>query len=583
MGFDLRKVLSDDKHYSVFICVACQELVTLPNPLVFEGGVACQECCSLDLTCDALPGQVGSQLQEAQPLAYRLLEQVQVMNLSDNWSGDYGLLTSHLNGENGQRWNTSSSSINFTPSPKSRDAAPNLVQRTKSDENQLQLHKDEVIVSPSKNMEDLLSPQRQRKLLEKAEKLKKQANAKFNKGDLVHSRDLYTEGITLVAGLEHNHAELAAHMYSNRAVTYFREKRFDQCVEDCNQAISLLPKYEKSWIRKWRALMAQGNAELAHSSLTKGLEAIPDSKRIAAELDSSRREMQLLSQAQEFLRLGDYSQTRELLEKHETDNIQLLHCLAQAHVGLGRTEAAIEVITKALRVNPTHVDGLALRGHALYLSGDVAKGLHILQETFNRDKSNTKLEARLQSSQATHTALTKARAAVKRGKYESATDYFTKAMQTSGPIPTRCPLFEILRLERAEAYLLSRQFVQALKDCQEVLLIHDQNATAWTTRAEILVALGKTKEAHNELSQIKRTWGVNNENIHESFRRVDYQVRIMDADDQLSAFVNELQQGNTAVLNVTMNIPTPEKKSSSPRRNGRNKRTPSRTGSNAKR
>jgi hypothetical protein len=44
-----------------------------------------------------------------------------------------------------------------------------------------------------------------------------------------------------------------AHMHSNRGVTYFREKEFDVCIDDCEKAIKYAPDYDKSWVRLWRA------------------------------------------------------------------------------------------------------------------------------------------------------------------------------------------------------------------------------------------------------------------------------------------------------------------------------------------
>jgi hypothetical protein len=104
-------------------------------------------------------------------------------------------------------------------------------------------------------------------LIARAEKLKKQANAKFNKGDFTSARTLYTLGIQIMAKLEHRlgpkEAEMLSNMHSNRAVTFFREKNFIECMQDCEVAIQYDPYYEKSWIRKWRALMALGKFQTA--------------------------------------------------------------------------------------------------------------------------------------------------------------------------------------------------------------------------------------------------------------------------------------------------------------------------------
>jgi hypothetical protein len=104
--------------------------------------------------------------------------------------------------------------------------------------------------------------QRMKQSQQQQQKLKKQANAKFNKGDFTAARTLYTLGIQIMAKLDHRlgpkEAEMLSSMHSNRALTFFREKNFISCMQDCEVAIQYNPYYEKSWIRKWRALMALG-------------------------------------------------------------------------------------------------------------------------------------------------------------------------------------------------------------------------------------------------------------------------------------------------------------------------------------
>jgi hypothetical protein len=67
-------------------------------------------------------------------------------------------------------------------------------------------------------------------LIVRAEKLKKQANAKFNNGDFTAARTLYTLGIQSMAKLEHRfgpkEAEMLSNRHSNRAVTFFGENNF---------------------------------------------------------------------------------------------------------------------------------------------------------------------------------------------------------------------------------------------------------------------------------------------------------------------------------------------------------------------
>ena len=70
-----------------------------------------------------------------------------------------------------------------------------------------------------------------------------------------------------------------------------------------------------------------------------------------------------------------------------------------------------------------------------------------------------------------------------------------KPAKECGAISEKTILYGMLRSERAEAWMLEDKYLEALKDCQEVINAQRENAAAWTVRAEVLIALGKADEA----------------------------------------------------------------------------------------
>lgn len=387
-----------------------------------------------------------------------------------------------------------------------------------------------------------------RKIFEKAEKLKKQANAKFNKGDFAASLTLYTEGISVMSAVKAisvEERELLSNMYSNRAVTFFREKKFEQCIEDCDKALVFVPTYDKSWIRKWRALMALGNISAAHECLEAASKAVPDSQRIREELEKCQGDKNLLEDIDRMCEKGDFQKAGDLLKPYSrnTDNIGLLLAAARVDAGLGFTDLAMEKVNKALRFVPMHTEGLEIRGHILFLTGETEKGAHLLQESYVRNKDKKSVRIDLIRCQKTHSAVTKGRSCVKRGRYYEAVDHFSTAIKESGDVPAKAPLYGILRTERAEAFLLSKCYQEALKDCDDVLMAQTENAGACSVRAEILISMGKAEEAKTELERIRSTWGSDNPTIDEAYRRVDFELRVLKADNDLMTFVDDLENG----------------------------------------
>jgi tetratricopeptide (TPR) repeat protein len=390
-----------------------------------------------------------------------------------------------------------------------------------------------------------------RKVFDKAERYKKQANAKFNKGDFSTARALYSAGIAVMesmAVVSQDERELLSGMHSNRGVTFFREKDFPCCIEDCEKAITYDPTYDKSWIRRWRAHMALGDFDGAHQCLVTANRLIPDSKKIQEELMNSKADKDLLAIARQSLAKKDYEQIREVLRPHAlaSENITLLFLAAKADAYLGHTESALEKINKALRFNPMHAEGLELRGHTLFLAGDTEKGAHLLQEALNINKDNKLISKELSRCQKTHTSFQKGRACVKRGRYAEAVDHFTQAMKDSGTLPSKTPLFSALRVERAEAYLFCNKYVDACKDCQEVITSQPEHATAWSVRGDILLALGEAEQARRELKTIKKTWGFDNPTIGEAYKRIDFELRVQKADKELGTFLVALESGQAS-------------------------------------
>eukprot|EP00980_Cylindrotheca_fusiformis_P027339 scaffold20012_cov179-Cylindrotheca_fusiformis.AAC.7 len=221
--------------------------------------------------------------------------------------------------------------------------------------------------------------------LERAEKLKKQANAKLNKGDVAGARQLYGEGLDCLP-LNPDTATarvLAASLYANRAVTYFREKKFDATVIDCDKSLDLDSKHEKSYIRKWRALMALGRFDDAHKCLENAIRELPDSRRLAEELEAAGEQKGLLANVNELIDDGEYEEARNrLLPLVKTsDNVSLWLAAARAETYLGLTDSALERVNKVLMFNPTHLEGMQVRGYALFLAGEMEQGIAILKQS----------------------------------------------------------------------------------------------------------------------------------------------------------------------------------------------------------
>ncbi len=383
---------------------------------------------------------------------------------------------------------------------------------------------------------------------ERADKLKKQANAKLNKGDIAGARVLYGEGLACMPpGGEKTPEgrELAANLYANRAVTYFREKKFRETVNDCNKAVEFDPKHEKSYIRKWRALMALGAFDDALRCLESALKELPDSERLNEELTNAAEERELLNSVNRMIENKDYQQAHDILEDivKNSDNVTLWLASARADSCLGNTESALDRVEKVLMFNPKHAEALRVRGFATFLSGDMEHGVNLLKESLEGDieeMENRMASSMLQGCQQRMNTFHKGQARVKRGRYSEAVELFTTVMKEGSEninIPRHAPLYGILLTERAEANLLSDQHEAALADCAEAISLKQDNLAAWTVKIEVYYNLGRLQEARDELAVARKTWGARNETIEDAYKKTDFELRLRRVDNELRFLV----------------------------------------------
>jgi tetratricopeptide (TPR) repeat protein len=662
-GFDARQIVSHEKHFSPFVCGICIGLVSLDcvvatccshpycrkclERVVKECSEQQRQCrcpgCQTDLHSNGdedspTPAEfmlLASDfvnvrpLHESQPLAYRVLCQVQVRCASQSsegcsWVGDYekylshaishtaagclspagkrrnrlrtvaadsshrgnGLIETHHSSEkesirklrcslNESEHNQSLGKLQSPETESSdtklrlstNDSSPTLNNESfEVDWNDSRASFPELGDGNSDNIEDAErdsnSGSNHRDTFKKADRLKKQANAKFNKGDLAEAQKLYTEGIDAMKKMEpsrNDDFKLLSNMHSNRAATFYREKKFDECIRDCEYAIEYEPKMEKPWIRKRRALAASGDFDAAHTFLHTALSELPQSTKIQEEFNRSKAEMEAFVRAKGLMEKNQIQDAwvalQPLVETCET--VAMLSFVAKVAIAADESNKALEIVNKILSMNPRSVDGLELRGVWYFLSGDTEHATKVLADACTRIQTSTQLQGALLRVQRTHAAYSEARLAVKEDRYMEAIEQFTIAIKTSSPLPRLSPLFAALRTGRSESHLLAHQYLQALKDCQEVVTVRREYAPAWIVRSEVLIALGKVQDARNELSLARRTWGAGNPIIEEGYKRADFEFRVLRVDAEITVFQSELDEGNTERLPRLENTKAP--------------------------
>jgi len=592
-GLDVARVVPSEVALAPLLCASCTTLVPLESALVAGATVFCGKQCTVET-------QRAQLLSKAQPLAFALLGCVQVRCEDCSWTGDYSQLSTHEQTEHKKHSDSTksmtseserqtieiplSSEIGQTPPQQQQQQGDSSIEESinipvvaMTDEDESSSNQDD---SDSESPKQLLQqsinsmaqwndstsmiddsttnddtddqPLVESASVEHTEKLKKQANAKFNKGDFAAARALYTEGIQSMQGFSlttTTQRQLLAHMHSNRGVTYFREKLFQECIDDCKRAVECDPSHDKSWIRWWRAVVAGPDWKQAHRILERAKTACPTSQRIAEEHRQSHHHTQILVDCHELIRRKDYGAAHRRLSEtdvSQSSHLQLLCTASRLCACTGQATLALEWATRALRLNPQNPQALELQGWSRFLMGDTEQGSHLLYDACRmlNDDESSGAKSLLTQCQKMHTALSTAQSLIKKGQCEQAIASFHVAVKESANIPPAAPLYSSIRVGRADARFRQGKYMEALRDVEEVLAQNKEHSSAWIIRAEVLSASGKVGQAFDELTEIRETWGLDDRVIEDGYRRLDFEKRVLKEQSDLQKLVSDLEAGN---------------------------------------
>lgn len=83
------------------------------------------------------------------------------------------------------------------------------------------------------------------KSIKKAETLKNEAAERFKKGEYNEANNIYTQCLELFP----NNPQYNSTIYYNRAISYSKQKKYDESLADLNKAIELNEKYAKAFVK----------------------------------------------------------------------------------------------------------------------------------------------------------------------------------------------------------------------------------------------------------------------------------------------------------------------------------------------
>ncbi|KAJ8602267.1 hypothetical protein CTAYLR_003657 [Chrysophaeum taylorii] len=565
MGFNVSDVLSDESHYSEFLCVFCRDLADdahiLPCSHVFcrfclqqwviqaakHGDPAevptCPSCRQQRISneADILP------LADANPLAARILGRVRcrcpLWAQGCTWRGDYSEVHAHLTnseehlGCGGQAATIAGSGGGVYEEKGARD-----VEMT-----------DAQSVARRKN----------------AEALKAQADTKYSARAYAQAAALYAKAIDLAPDV--------ASYWANRAACAFMERRYGACVDDCERALALDSMLTKAARRKARAQVELSKFDCAAAGLAVALAKAPSESEMPVIVQEARS-IAALSQETNLgmraVRRGDFKAATAAFGRalKTTTAIVVVLGAAVADLGLGRIERALRLTMQALTRN----DGAAfrslacaIRGATLVLQddGDVETGFALLREALRLDPDDDDAKTALRAAKRCKRDRDLAKSFAHKRDFQAAVEAYGTVLDELGdtrgprqqpgadadprqqqyegaaeiPEPERStcprllpplsvlaaatPLVAQVRAERANCYLRLGDHAASLRDCAVALYVKDDCIDAHLTRAAALRATGRHDHALADLGALMDRWGHNDVRVRHAYETTAFEAR----------------------------------------------------------
>mmetsp|Transcript_10259 Transcript_10259/g.28271 ORF Transcript_10259/g.28271 Transcript_10259/m.28271 type:complete len:686 (-) Transcript_10259:1111-3168(-) len=575
MGHEIKRIVSDEHHYSQYECIICQSLVDLDCLLTTAcSHVFCRACllpwlkrnedshedsakcptCNQDLLYstsakgrhDQRHGSmmVGSRavlvqpMQVCQPLAFRVLKRIQVScPLRDastcSWQGDYGDLQDHLLSSSAHTTTKSGNCIETQSRKKQpvgeEPATPMEVEEPQTSRNSFSQFKSVPDDSLHHNVAVATS-------------YKEEANTKFATQQYQQARDLYSKAISVLdesqlTVSDVSATQLLATLYSNRAACQHGLNNFQAAAEDASAAVIFDPTYAKAYMRQARALVQMADFGGALKLLSMGLSKCPSNSSSLLQKEHGRVSS-LQQQHDRCLALLDEKEFATAkaglgnLLRDTTAPLVLLEA-AEADLGMGLVDSARRLCLQASRRSNTQdPKSLLVQGQCNILScGEkedsqfLDSGVSLLKHVMRMDPDNQTVARVIKKWLKSVTLLSSARKASFERRFEEALQLFSTCIDTCPILPPKAPLHSALRTERALVLLRLKKYDNALQDVALVTYYREDYVTAWTTRFAALHGKGEHETALEETKELLQKWGQNEPRIRQAYEKADFLYR----------------------------------------------------------
>ncbi|CAH0476927.1 unnamed protein product [Peronospora belbahrii] len=322
-------------------------------------------------------------------------------------------------------------------------------------------------------------------------KLRIAADNAFAGGDMKKAISLLSKLIELDPSNERN--------FYKRFRAYLSERKYFHALSDLSLALEINPKYRQGLLQRGKLLIMLGQCAEASLDLEKLIKLYPKDTVAMEQLDKSKECAAYIDKAEIAQSRGDYQSAydylTQVLEGSAISSIPLLLERAQLSVSLENAYDAIADLGSILKLDPSNLVALQMRGEVLYSLGDkqsleaakshYSQGLHSDPEHKGIKSLHRRLNKVLKY-------VNRAEDAMEREAYVEAVEEWRSAVEVH---PEHFAMNKEFYLQLCTSEMRLKHFSEARDACEKVVSYDNDNAQAFATLSEAYIGLELYEDA----------------------------------------------------------------------------------------
>lgn len=285
---------------------------------------------------------------------------------------------------------------------------------------------------------------------------------------------------------------------------HFSQKKFEECNQYCDEALSLNPKNTRVLVKKAESLLCLGRFEEAKETFQKAIDLEPLNRSIQIQLQSFLNVEAEFLKAEDSYQKGDYDKAIGAydtalfhwanLKKAKTRLIEVL-------LRKGDVKSALERCDLYNRELEKDESFLYLKGLALCYQGLRRDAIDIWTQALKFNPQNKHCQLAIDVLNEQNLVEEQGNRAFDFENYQDAIEKYSKALNLDPDNKNFC---SNMYAYRAAAYQKQKDFSRALEDYSQAITLNNNNSSAYYGRGEVKTEIGNHEEARFDFNRANR-------------------------------------------------------------------------------